>query len=464
MFEDNRISSMDFGAMSDAGLIDALRTAQGAVAVAQAAEVFAVRELYRRRRAESVEPGPDGVRAGEFAAAEVAVALRVEEGTAGALIDIGLALEESLPRVRAAFAAGRVDLAKVRVIVDCTRGLAEELVGVLEPRLLEAAGRIDPGRLRQTARRWVARVDPGGAQRRRERRQSERDVRIRAVQDGMALFDGLLPAPGAQTVAMRLREMSLQVCPRDPRTMAQRRADALVALADGSGRLRCRCERGVRCPVSRVPIEAPRRALIQVGISAEALFGLREAPGFLAGYGPIDAALARLLAEHARFQAIPEDGPEEEAAARHSTRAVDGFCRFPGCVMPAAESGSAHGAGGSVSLCSRHGRLKALADKGRTGWRVFRAGRDRLRWTTPTGETHTTVREGARYLFPHTDIEAPVVPPALTGRIEAATVETMASKDRPTAEDLGYPLAGHVPVRRQLSRLAPEDDIPDRDR
>ncbi|WP_216912727.1 DUF222 domain-containing protein, partial [Nocardia noduli] len=222
--------------MSDEGLIDALRAAHGAAARAQAAEVFAVRELYRRHRAESVEPGPGGVRAGEFAASEVAVAVHADEATAGALIDIGLALEESLPRTRLAFEAGRIDLAKVRVIVDSTRGLSREVAGVVETRLIEVAERTEPARLRQAARRWAARLDPRGAQRRRELRQDQRDVRIRAVQDSMAVFDGLLPAPGAQTVAMRLREMSLQVCGQDPRTMPQRRADALVALADGSGR------------------------------------------------------------------------------------------------------------------------------------------------------------------------------------------------------------------------------------
>lgn len=471
---------MDFGAMSDEGLIDALRTAHGAVAAAQAAEVFAVRELYRRHRAESAEPGPGGVRAGEFAAAEAAVALHADEATAGALIDIGLALEESLPRTRVAFGAGRIDLAKVRVIVDSTRALTQEVIDALEPRLIEAAGRTNPLRLRQAARRWAARLDPGGAQRRRERRQDDRDVRIRAVQDSMAVFDGLLPAPGAQTVAMRLREMSLQVCARDPRTMPQRRADALVALADGSGGLRCMCGRGERCPRSGTPIEQPRRPLIQIGIPADSLFGMREAPAFLAGYGPIDAALARLLAEQAHFQVIPkqtEDGDPattvDVARQESEVRAVDGMCRFPGCVMPAAESeldqhppfgirrrGPASRAHYAV-LCSRHHRLKSLADSGKSRWRAWRADLDRLQWTAPTGDVHTTVREGARYLFPHTDIDAPPPLSTVVHRFDPEAEPRPFSGDRPTAEDLSYPLAGHLPLHGQLSRLAPEDDIPE---
>ncbi|MGW4370732.1 DUF222 domain-containing protein [Nocardia takedensis] len=492
MFDDNRISLMDFGAMSDEGLVEALRRAHGAVAVAQAAEVFAARELYRRRRAENVQPGPDGVRAGEFAVSEVAVALHTDEATAGALIDIGMALEESLPQTRRAFAAGWLDLAKVQVIVDCTRSLATGLVDVVEQRLIDSASRSDPGRLRQTARRWVARVDPGGARRRRELRQDERDVRIRAVQDGMAVFDGLLPAVGAQTVGMRLREMSLQVCQHDPRGMPQRRADALVALADGSGRLRCRCERGPRCRVARVPVDTPRRALVQVGVSAETLLGLRDDPGHLAGHGPIDAALARAIAGHARFQVVPEreasedrsdaprtpvsrrppspgrqpsvpasgrdlsaGSPTDQGTIRPGTesrprvsareiRALDGQCRFPGCVVPGAEAETAR-LDGLVTLCSRHLRLSTA-----TGWRVGRDG-ERVRWTAPTGDSHTTTREGARYLFPHNDIDHD---------IGAMTRDRVG--DRPRAEELCFPLAGHVPTHRQLSRSSPEDDLPER--
>ncbi|MEV0245594.1 DUF222 domain-containing protein [Nocardia sp. NPDC050712] len=488
MFDVNQLSVLDFGAMSDEGLIDALREVHGVASAAQAAEVGAVRELYRRHRAASVRPGADGVRGGEFAATEVAVALHADEATAAALIDIGLALEESLPATRKAFAAGRIDLAKVRVIVDSTRSLAQELVEVLEPRLIEAAGRTNPARLRQAARRWAARLDPHGAQRRREVRQEERDVRIRAVQDSMAVFDGLLPAPDAQTVAMRLREMSLQVCAVDPRTMPQRRSDALVALADGSEHLRCGCGRGDRCPAQVAP-RAPRRPLIQIGIPADTLLGIQEAPAFLAGYGPIDAALARILAEHARFELVPEPSTEAVVAAAapsaREIRALDGMCRFPGCVLPAAECELPRRAKtGLAVLCSRHHRLKRLADTGKHPWDIWQADTDRLQWTSPNGDIHTTTREGGRYLFPHTDTEgphtdaprpphtrlpqadtagrhtpphneadAPLPPPAR--RLSSFTA------DRPTPEDLAYPVAG--PLRRQLRQIAPEDDIPDSD-
>ncbi len=631
--------------MGDEELVDALRRAHGAAAFAQAAEITAVRELYRRHRAANAAPGAGGVRAGGFAAAEVAVAVQISEPVAAALIDIGLALDE-LPGTRKAFGDGRIDLARVQVIAETTRGLAREVREAVEPKLIDAATRNDPVRLRQTARRWVARLDPDGERERREEREHDRDVRIRAVQDGMAVFDGLLPAVGAQTVANRLRELCGQVCAEDPRTMPQRRADALVALADGSQRLWCACGRGARCPKSATasgvgggwastatdpahtygdhappaaqpggsdtapgtrvaggasatgaefaaprdttepartecpathddagaaetelpatpdgtqsaqtsppatpdgtqsarneppatpdstqpgrneppapvggarsaqtgseaaggdtapswtgPVtrrddtapgriepagaapagpgaQPPRPPLIQIGVSAETLAGLRNDPAMLVGYGPIDTTLARELAKYARFEVVPEP-PAPEAGARRPTssqspedvRAIDGVCRFPGCGMPATDAQLAYveatnarprlpGMAHVAALCTRHHRLKMLADRGSQAWRVRRADADRIVWTDPSGETHTTTREGARYLFPHTDIDAPTVPPTPYERVHVPPPQPV----RTVPADLTYPIDGHALIHPQLSRCTPDNDIPD---
>ncbi|MQY24194.1 hypothetical protein NRB20_73290 [Nocardia sp. RB20] len=451
--------------MTDEGLLDAVRRAHGAAAFAQAAEVLAVRELYRRRRVE---------RAGvEFAAAEASVAVQISEGVAAGLIDIGIGLDR-LPRIREAFVSGRIDLARTQVLVENVRELPEELLADVEPTLIDVAERLTPARLRQTVRRWVAKLDPEGEQRRRERREGDRDVRIKAVQDGMAVFEGLLPAVGAQTVAMRLREMSSQVCRADPRTMPQRRADALVALADGSNRLRCACGRGKRCTAPES--EAPQRPLIQIGVPAETLLGERDSPAHLSGYGPIDAALVRRIAEYARFQAIPERA-EDPAGARESARpeptrrqerdvrALDGVCRFPGCTMPASESLVDHGVPGDTArrgsvladlavLCTRHHRLKAAADRGETSWRVRRVDADRLRWKSPTGDEHITFREGERYLFPHTDI----------GAFDALWPSPASVPAPPhlSTVDLTYPIEHGAFVHPEAAAMLPENEPPGR--
>ncbi len=152
--------SGELQAMSDSEVIGAVRRAHGAAAFAQAAEVLAVRELYRRR-----VRGPDG---GGAAAREAAAAVRVEVRWAEVLIAVGVALD-GLPRTRAAFASGRVDLAQTRVIAEVARDLPRELADDLERTLLDAAERVDPARLREIGRRRVGELDPHGERRRRER-------------------------------------------------------------------------------------------------------------------------------------------------------------------------------------------------------------------------------------------------------------------------------------------------------
>ncbi|MQY31753.1 DUF222 domain-containing protein [Nocardia aurantia] len=453
--------SGELQAMSDEVLVDALRRAHGAAAFAQAAEVRAVRELYRRRRAEGRH---GGVAAGEFAAAEAMAAVQVGESVAAALIDVGVGLDQ-MPRTSAAFESGLIDLARAQVIVEAVRDLPVEVLGEVEQTLVETAARSTPGRLRQTARRWVTKIDPGGEQRRREQRELDRDVRISALQDGVALFDGVLPAMGAQVVANRLREMGARVCSEDPRNAAQRRADALVALAQGEAMLTCACGRA-ECPAAAEPAVGSR-VLVQVGVSFEALAGLSEDPGLLAGYGPVDAALVRRIAEQARLQVIPEQAEAGEARV-----AMDGQCRFPGCTVAAAEcvpetpdseggspprrTGRGPGgrgaagqagaqrdsavAGGTGALCAHHHRLRLSA----SGWRVRRLDGDRVGWTSPTGDRHTTVREGARYLFPHSDSEAPDIRIATAAMVSITTQPGL---------DLTYPISTH----RQSAASTPED-------
>ncbi|KAA0015585.1 DUF222 domain-containing protein, partial [Antrihabitans cavernicola] len=262
------------------------------------------------------------------------------------LIEIGLALDNDLPHTRALFAVGEIDLAQVRVIIDAVVNVDPEVVAVLEKKLIRAAGTQNPSRLRQTARRWIAAHDPEGEKKRRERRVEDRDVRTRPTHDGVAFLDGLLPAAGAQALSMRLQEMANSVCAADPRTHAQRRADALVALADGTGFLRCTCGRE-DCGAPTSTAGTARKPLINVGVSLDTLLRVREHPGFLHGFGAVDADLARLLAADGRWKlivdaaesesAVPDFGQDPliyrlTAALQRWVRAQDGTCRFPGCT------------------------------------------------------------------------------------------------------------------------------------
>ena len=80
---------------------------------------------------------------------------------------------------------------------------------------------------------------------------------------------GRLYATDAAVLDRRLMEMANEVCDDDPRTTAQRRADALGALAAGADRLACSCT-NPHCPAGGNDGRASR-VLIHVITEAAAL-------------------------------------------------------------------------------------------------------------------------------------------------------------------------------------------------
>ncbi|GAB2508925.1 HNH endonuclease signature motif containing protein [Nocardia heshunensis] len=287
-----------------------LRDVHSQIAALQAEEIALMTALYHLRREQQLDLGVSNLNAGEDTATEIGIALKVSQGTADGLIGLGLDLENRCTATREAFAAGRIDLAQTRAITKSLSNASDELLAELEPSLAAYAEKAEPQRIRRTARRRLLEADPAGQAARRKAAEADRYVSITAHDDGTALLDGVLPAAGGQTLYERLREMaSTQCCGKDPRTVAQRRADALVALADGTGRLICQCN-SAECPravVGEVPV--PRKALVQVGVSAETLAGLQDNPALLSGLGAIDPALARQIARHARFEIITDTHP-----------------------------------------------------------------------------------------------------------------------------------------------------------
>ncbi|MEC3913862.1 HNH endonuclease signature motif containing protein [Nocardia sp. CDC160] len=425
-------------------VVERLRVVHSEIAVLQAEETALMTLLYETRRAQQIALGVGLAHAGEDAATEIGVALKVSQRSADNLIGLGLGLKHRYPSAGVAFAEGRIDLPRVRAISETLTNVSEELLAELEPKVVALAEKVDPQRVRRTARRWIAEADPEGQAVRRKEAEAERYVSVNAADNGTAVVDAVLPAAGGRTLYERLREMACtQVCGEDPRTQNQRRADALVALADGSGRLSCLCGRA-DCPRADTDAELPvaRKALVQVGVSAETLAGLRDNPGLLAGFGAIDADLARQIARHARFEIITETSGTDAAApapvenaggnaelryrpgARMAgrVRALDGICRAPGCQVPAADTDLDHQdrfdhaephKGGRTSehnlgaRCRRHHRLKTLADNQRNGWRITHHPGREVEWRTPSGDSVTTAPEGTPFLFP-TEAVAPV--------------------------------------------------------
>ncbi|MGW4241691.1 DUF222 domain-containing protein [Nocardia sp. NPDC004722] len=324
-----------------------LRAVHSQIAALQAEEVALMTSLYHLRREQQLDLGVSNLNAGEDTATEIGIALKVSQASADGLIALGLDLENRYPATREAFAEGRIDLAQTRAISKSLTNASEELLAELEPNLAVYAENAEPQRIRRTARRRLLEADPAGQAARRKAAEADRYVSITAHDDGTALLDGVLPAAGGQAVYERLREMaSGQCCRKDPRTVAQRRADALVALADGTGRLICQCGQD-DCPRAVVGETAvARKALVQVGVSAETLAGLQDNPALLSGLGAIDPDLARQIARHARFEIIT---PTTTPAGIAETGSAAATVTTPDAIRTLATAGPAATAATAVA-------------------------------------------------------------------------------------------------------------------
>ena len=328
-----------------------------------------------------------------------------------------------LPQVAALLAEGRTDWRTVRLIISRTDLITDdELIAQLDQSLAARIGNWhgwSRQRIVNAVDAAVRATDPDAARERRETAEDDRHIGITALDNGMAEIYGNVAAAAATAFDRRLSQLAKQVCPADPRTMDQRRADALDALTQGR-RLACACGQP-DCP-TRAEVDATERdpggarVVINVVASEQTVCGGSDAPGYLEGYGVIDAEQVRRLADAASVLiANPLTSPVEalryqpSAALERAVRCRDLTCRFPGCSRPAVVCDIDHtipfnhqdpAAGGRTvlgnlkCLCRQHHRLKTFG-----GWRDTQLADGTVIWTSPSGHTYRTSPAGTD-LFP----------------------------------------------------------------
>jgi Domain of unknown function (DUF222) len=428
-----------FESMSPDGLLGEVEACARWESMLIARRLTAIAALLSHRVDDALEgesdPGYALISGHARASAEVAAAMNLPPREAGDMVDQAEALSRRLPRVGALLADGRTDWATVQLIITRT-----DLVGTAVMARLDAAlaARISGWqcwsrrRILHAVDATVRALDPDAAKERRLRADRARAVRVTALPDGMARLRGALPAPGAAVLDTRLTAMATAVCARDSRTLAQRRADALVALSQG-GALACDCgQPGCPCAQPGEPAAPTARLVINVIATAQTVAGDSAQPGYLDGYGVIDAEQVRDLAESATLRLVQCPTTAAGAALRYQPSAAmerwirsrDLTCRFPGCDRPASSADIDHTipfnhgaprAGGptcAVNLaccCRHHHRLKTFHG-GLGGWRDQQLADGTLVWTSPTGRTYRTTPDGPE-LFPQ--LRQPcVAPPA----------------------------------------------------
>ncbi|OBF80557.1 HNH nuclease [Mycobacterium sp. 852002-51163_SCH5372311] len=355
-------------------------------------------------------------------AAEVAAAMNLSALAAGFVVSDAEALDRRFPKIGAALAAGHTDWATVKVIIRRAELVSDDKVAALDASLSARLGAWQGWSRQRVINAVDAAVrahDPDAIRERRRDAEDKRRIDIRAGEHGMGEISGTMAATGAAALDRRLAQLATGVCAGDPRSLDQRRADALGALAQGQS-LVCRCGQP-HCPTKTAPGPADPSGVatvIHVLAGEQTVHGDSEQPGYLEGYGVIDAEQVRALAAAASL--VPVVDPvtsagealryQPSAALARAVRCRDLTCRFPGCSRPALYADIDHtipfnhadpAAGGRTvltnlkCLCRLHHRLKTFG-----GWRDEQLPDATVVWTSPSGRTYRTAPAGADLFAP----------------------------------------------------------------
>lgn len=410
----------ELGELDDAELVAAVSAAHRQAARAQARELEAIAELRRRRLAAEADGDPDYrvLTAHESVVEEVAVALAVTGNAAATLVHVAERLATDLPATGDALAAGRIDLAKARVICDLSDDLPDGIAERAEAAVLDKAAEQTTGQLRRRLKRIIGRLAPDAA--RQRTRDTVRGRRLEIWETGtgvgnLSLMD--LPAEDAHAIFNKISAAARGLKgDGDDRPLDMIRADLAKELLNGAVLpdavravlVQAQAEPGEQRDI--VPAAAPVEAEVETLAETidERLHRVRHDARLGRRVNELPRLIGRAVRQIQDDVAVQRDGrcqgnepqhghpsyrpPAElrrEIEARHAT------CVFPTCNQPSRRCDLDHtrpwrpGSPGITCrcnlapVCRRHHRTKQSP-----GWRLHQIWPGLLVWTTPSGAWH----------------------------------------------------------------------------
>src|SRR5690349_3999181 len=417
-------------------------------------------------------------------AAEIAAAQNVSHGVASHQLTVAMALRERLPRVAELFATGALSYRLVSAIVSRTRLVRDREAGRRLDAVIAADavqwGALSVAKTDAAIDAWVDQIDPG-ALRRTENGSRGRHLDIVAGEDGSGLcyVQGQLCTDDGQVLDQRLLDMARGVCANDPRTIDQRRCDALAALGRGAHQLACACG-DPHCPAAAATSPStPTATVVHVVADARSLTEATPVqlhgpppptppsappsgppspagrahtkPAVVIGAGIVPAPLlAAKLATTATTRLLVHPGAAPPEPRYTPSRALADFvrcrdltCRFPGCDHPAYRCDVDHSipypvgptcASNLSCLCRKHHLLKTY-----WGWSARQSPEGTIVWTAPSGQRYTT-HPGSRLHFPTLCTPTAAVdpsmamPPPATGLMMPRRTHTRHHNRQPTIQ------------------------------
>lgn len=351
----------------------------------------------------------------ELVAAELGVELGISRGRACTLITQGRNLIKDLPAFAEVFATGAVDLRVLRIILHRTALITDpDIMAVIDAQLAKAApswNALSDDRIAELVDWMIIDVDPEAVRRARQARQS-RSIHVEPVGDGMVEIYGRVDAAKGAVFDQGLDALARTVCPDDPRTLDERRADAVEPLSLGATALSCLCGNDSCIAAGN---EVPRGHLVIHALAEQGtLSGESERPALLPGYGTIPAEQVREMLPRAQLRPMPEaadlGGERGYQPSRKLTdfvRCRDLTCRWPGCNVAVERCdidhtvpwpyGSTHPSNTKL-YCRIHHLIKTF-HCGPGGWTDQQHADGTITFTAPNGRTYTTT-PGGQLFFP----------------------------------------------------------------
>jgi hypothetical protein len=177
-------------------------------------------------------------------AAEIGAEQNITQGAASHQLLIATALRDRLPRVAALFADGLVSYRVVSAITSRTALVrdrdAQRAIDKAFADVLAEWAPMSEDKLNTAIDAIVAEHDPHGVYRTKLAAKG-RNVQFDYDGSGMATMFGTLFATHGKALEKRLNVLASTVCPGDPRTVEQRRADAVDSITRGLDYLPCLC-------------------------------------------------------------------------------------------------------------------------------------------------------------------------------------------------------------------------------
>ncbi len=288
---------------------------------------------------------------------EIAAALHRPVGVVQGQLHVARLLHGPLRATRGALAAGRITLGHATVIADQAARLLAAPLGTdpdadlvfadacaaLQDRVLPWAPRETVTECRGRARRVVTAIDPAGAAARRRRAKLHIDVTAKALDDGLALFEAVMPVLEAQAVLAAVDTAARTAISTGTvealglgadATLGQVRAAVFSQLMRGEGNVRV--EVGVLIDAATLVGITPNGP-VTATVGGQPTDASREDLIRFLADPSTDAVLRRLVTDPLTG-ALVDYGKNTYAASsllRRWREAADQHCTHPGCTRPA---------------------------------------------------------------------------------------------------------------------------------